>query len=93
MRRIKSLSYLSFIFLILLIAGCRREYSQLKSSTRRVGSEVNFLNKGASSALSSAGIKSGQAKTDSAEDYILQLSSNNVPFHCPLESQLLNPNC
>jgi hypothetical protein len=31
-------------------------------------------------------------RTDSAEDYILQLSSNNVPFHCPLESQLLNPN-
>ncbi len=69
MRRLKSLSYQSFIFLILLIAGCRREYSQLKSSTRRVGSEVNFLNRGASSALSSAGVKSGKATSDSAQNF------------------------
>ena len=93
MRRIKSLSYLSFIFLILLIAGCRREYSQLKSSTRRVGSEVNFLNKGASSALSSAGIKSGQAKTDSAEGFAPIKQKNIINDYEFLYTALnLNPN-
>ena len=93
MKSYNKLIYLVLSLFMLTFVGCKREYSQLKSSTRKVGSEINFLNKGANSALSSAGIKTGAAKQDSIEGYAPIKQKNLINNYEFLYTALnLNPN-
>ncbi len=93
MKSYNNLIYLVLSLFMLTFMGCKREYSQLKSSTRKVGSEINFLNKGANSALSSAGIKTGAAKQDSIEGYAPIKQKNLINNYEFLYTALnLNPN-
>lgn len=93
MKSILSLRQLSLVFLMLFLFACRSEYSKLKSSTRRVGSEFNYLQKGTNSALSKAGVKSGTPQTDSMSGYAPFKQKNLINDYEYLYTSLnLNPN-
>ncbi|PRY88594.1 spore germination protein YaaH [Mongoliibacter ruber] len=74
-RRIKSI-YLIILILTPLIA-CKREYAQLKSSSRRVSSEMRFLQRSTSGLVTALGIGQSSEGMDTTLTQLTPMSQKN----------------
>ena len=73
----KNRGFNNFIFLILIALiffGCRREYGKLKSSTRRISSELRYLERGSSALMSSLGITDNTEIMDTSVNQMAPIS-------------------
>lgn len=64
-----------YLFLISLVfLGCRREYAKMKSSTRRITSELRYLERGSSALLASLGLDEKSEVMDTSVNQMAPLS-------------------
>ena len=75
------LSKLRFFFLLILLTvsffACKREYSKLKSSTRRISSELRYLETGSAALLASLGVSDESETIDTTVNQMAPISQKN----------------
>jgi len=69
--------YFILILLSLSLIACTREYSKLKSSTRRISSELRYLETGSAAVLAALGIAAASENMDTTINQMAPISQKN----------------
>lgn len=77
MNIIKLKSTLIFLFVSLIFFACNREYSKLKSSTRRVSSEMRYLENNTAGLIAALGMGDASENLDTTVNQLAPISQKN----------------
>ncbi len=77
MKNLKTKYPFLLIFVFLSFWACTREYSKLKSSTRRVSSELRYLESGSAAVISALGIAPPIENLDTTKNQMAPMSQKN----------------